>query len=78
LLRADELCALDEALARLTDLDARKAQVVELRFFGGLTVGETATVLGISSQSVLRDWKLARARLIEFPPRPGTLPLQIP
>ena len=61
--RAAELCALDDALNTLATLDARRAQVIELRFFGGLTVEETAEVLNISPQSVMRDWKLARAWL---------------
>ena len=61
--RAAELCALDDALTRLAEIDPRRAQVVELRFFGGLTVPETAEVLEISEQSVLRDWRLARAWL---------------
>jgi RNA polymerase sigma factor (TIGR02999 family) len=59
----DQICALDEAMHELTRIDPRRAQVVELRFFGGLTVEETAVVLGISPQSVLRDWKIARAWL---------------
>jgi RNA polymerase sigma factor (sigma-70 family) len=62
--RADELMALDEALDALAGFDARKAQVIELRFFGGLSVDETAEVLKISPQSVMRDWKLARAWLM--------------
>jgi DNA-directed RNA polymerase specialized sigma24 family protein len=45
-------------------VDARKARVIELRFFGGLSVEETAEVLQISAQSVMRDWKLARAWLV--------------
>jgi RNA polymerase sigma factor (TIGR02999 family) len=61
--RAIELCALDDALETLAHMDARRAQVIELRFFGGLTVEETAEVLKISPQSVMRDWKLARAWL---------------
>ena len=61
--RADDLVALDDALSRLTQLDPRQGQVIELRFFGGLTVEETAGVLNISPQSVMRDWKLARAWL---------------
>jgi RNA polymerase sigma-70 factor, ECF subfamily len=61
--RAVELCALDDALQVLGRMDPRRAQVVELRFFGGLTVEETAEVLAISPQSVMRDWKLARAWL---------------
>jgi RNA polymerase sigma factor (sigma-70 family) len=46
------------------ELDSRKAKVVELRFFGGLSVEETAEVLNISAQSVMRDWKMARAWLL--------------
>jgi RNA polymerase sigma factor (sigma-70 family) len=57
------LCALEDALNALSELDARRAQVVELRFFGGLTVEETAHVLHVSPQTVMRDWKLARAWL---------------
>ncbi len=59
--QASELVALDEALDTLAQTDARKAQVIELRFFGGLSVKETAEVLKISPQSVMRDWKLAKA-----------------
>jgi len=55
--------ALDAALNHLAELDPRKAKVIELRFFGGLSVEETAEVLTISPQSVMRDWKLARAWL---------------
>ncbi len=62
--RGSELVALDEALTALTEIDPRKAKVVELRFFGGLSVEETAEVLKISSQSVMRDWRLARAWLL--------------
>jgi RNA polymerase sigma-70 factor, ECF subfamily len=58
-----QLLALDDALERLSQFDARKAKVIELRFFGGLSVEETAEVLQISPQSVLRDWKLAKAWL---------------
>jgi RNA polymerase sigma-70 factor (ECF subfamily) len=54
---------LDHALNRLADLDLRQAQIVELRYFGGLTVDETAGVLGISSKTVKRDWSIARAWL---------------
>jgi RNA polymerase sigma factor (TIGR02999 family) len=61
--RAAELLALDDALSKLTQMDPRRGQVIELRFFGGLTVEETAGVLNISPQSVMRDWKLARAWL---------------
>jgi RNA polymerase sigma factor (TIGR02999 family) len=58
-----QVCALDEALDALARIDPRRAQVVELRFFGGLTVEETGDVLQISPQSVMRDWRLARAWL---------------
>jgi RNA polymerase sigma factor (TIGR02999 family) len=61
--QAGALCALDDALTSLTRLDARRAQVIELRFFGGLTVDETAQVLNVSPQTVMRDWSLARAWL---------------
>jgi RNA polymerase sigma factor (TIGR02999 family) len=61
--RAAELCALDDALNSLSRMDARRAQVIELRFFGGLTVEETADVLKTSPQTVMRDWKIARAWL---------------
>lgn len=62
--RAAALCALDDALSALERLDPRRAQVIELRFFGDLSVDETADVLGVSPQTVMRDWKLARAWLI--------------
>lgn len=58
-----QVCALDDALTALTRIDPRRAQVIELRFFGGLTVEETGHVLQISPQTVMRDWKLARAWL---------------
>jgi len=58
-----ELCALDAALMSLAQLDPRRAQVVEMRFFGGLTVEETAEALGVSPPTVMRDWRLARAWL---------------
>jgi RNA polymerase sigma factor (TIGR02999 family) len=61
--RATELSALDDALTSLSQMDPRRAQVIELRFFGGLTVEETAEVLKTSPQTVMRDWKLARAWL---------------
>jgi RNA polymerase sigma-70 factor (ECF subfamily) len=54
---------IDEALGRLALLDARKAQVVELRFFGGLSVDETAEVMKISPETVIRDWRFARVWL---------------
>ncbi len=62
-MRDDQMVKLDDALRALAKFDARKAQVVELRFFGGLSTEETAEVLKISVPSVLRDWKLARAWL---------------
>ena len=62
--RAEELIALDEALDKLSEVDARKAQVVELRFFSGLSVEETAAALDVSSRSVVRDWNLAKAWLM--------------
>jgi RNA polymerase sigma factor (TIGR02999 family) len=61
--RAEQLIDLDEALNRLKELDARQAQVVEYRFFGGLTHEEIAEVLGISVPTVQRDWRVARAWL---------------
>jgi len=60
---ASSLCALDDALEALAQLDRRRAYVVELRFFGGLSVEETADVLQVSPQTVMRDWRLARAWL---------------
>ena len=62
--RDREIAAIDEALEELAKFDPRKAKVVELRFFGGLSVEETAEVLKISGQSVMRDWKLAKAWLM--------------
>ena len=62
--RAAELIALDHALTSLAHLDARRARVIELRVFGGLTVEEAAGVLGLSPQSVKRDWSLAKAWLL--------------
>ncbi len=59
-----DLVAIDDALNRLAALDARKGQVVELRFFGGLSVKETAEVLKVSPETVLRDWKFAKVWLL--------------
>ena len=59
-----EILAVDEALKQLAAVDARKSEVVELRFFGGLTVEETATALRVSEETVMRDWKLAKAWLL--------------
>jgi RNA polymerase sigma factor (TIGR02999 family) len=61
---AADLIALDEALKALAAIDERKSRVVELRFFGGLSVEETAEVLKISPDTVLRDWKLAKVWLL--------------
>jgi RNA polymerase sigma factor (TIGR02999 family) len=58
------LVALDDALRVLTEQDPRLGQVVELRFFGGLNVEETAEVLGVSAATVMRDWKLAKVWLL--------------
>jgi RNA polymerase sigma factor (TIGR02999 family) len=59
-----DLVALDDALQALVRVDARKSQVIELRFFGGLSVEETAEALGVSVDTVMRDWKLGRAWLL--------------
>ena len=61
--REIEVLALDGALESLSKIDSRKARVVELRYFGGLSVEETADFLGISPETVKRDWKMARAWL---------------
>jgi len=61
--RAGELVALDEALTALSEFDGRKGRVVELKYFGGLSVEETAEVLQVSPVTVLRDWKMAKAWL---------------
>ena len=61
--KAEDLVALDEALCALSTFDERRSRVVELRFFGGLSVEETAAVLRISPETVMRDWKLARTWL---------------
>lgn len=58
-----DILALNEALVMLKELDARQAKIVELRFFGGLTLKETATVMEISTASVSREWEMARAWL---------------
>ena len=59
-----DLIALDQALERLAAFDARKVQVVELRFFAGLTVDETAAVLDVAPDTVARDWRMARTWLL--------------
>jgi RNA polymerase sigma factor (TIGR02999 family) len=61
--KSGDIAALDEALTALAELDQRKSRVVELRFFGGLSVEETADVLSVSPGTVRRDWTLARAWL---------------
>ncbi|HXW07733.1 MAG TPA: sigma-70 family RNA polymerase sigma factor [Vicinamibacterales bacterium] len=61
--RAREIVALDDALRRLSLVDPRKSRIVELRFFGGLTLDETAAVLKVSSRTILREWDLAKAWL---------------
>ena len=61
--KGHELVALDDALKALAGIDSRKCKVVELRFFGGLSVEETAEVLKVSPDTVLRDWRLAKAWL---------------
>ena len=61
--RAAELLAIDEALERLTAMDARKGRIVELRFYGGLTEEETAEVIGVSLPTAQREWRAAKAWL---------------
>jgi RNA polymerase sigma factor (TIGR02999 family) len=62
--RGADLVALDDALEALAQVDPRKSRVVELRFFGGLTVEETAEALKVSPETVLRDWRLAKVWLL--------------
>ena len=62
--RSLDFAVLDEALTGLSAIDERQGRLVELRFFGGLSIEETAEVLKISAQSVMRDWKTARAWLV--------------
>ncbi len=61
--RSDELIALDEALRELAEMDEQKSRIIELRYFGGLSVEETAAVLGISAVTVKRHWRMAKAWL---------------
>lgn len=69
--KARELVALDDALNALAEADPRKSRIVELRFFGGLSVKETAEVVKVSSDTVMRDWRIARAWLLtELTPQP--------
>jgi RNA polymerase sigma-70 factor (ECF subfamily) len=71
----DELLAVNEALDRLSVIDARQARIVELRYFGGLTEDETAEMLQISTRTVKRDWTVAKAWLhAELTRRAGDLP----
>jgi RNA polymerase sigma factor (TIGR02999 family) len=72
--RAEELISLDEALERLAAMDARQARVVEHRFFLGLTAEETAEALGISTPTVQRDWRSARAWLADALGDPSDAP----
>ena len=60
----EQVLAIDEVLARLAANDPRRSRVVELRYFGGMTVEETATALGVSAETVTRDWKVARLWLL--------------
>jgi RNA polymerase sigma factor (TIGR02999 family) len=64
--RAGELVALDEALNSLASVDPRKSRIVELRFFGGLNIEETAEVMDLSPATVQREWRAARAWLLRF------------
>jgi RNA polymerase sigma factor (TIGR02999 family) len=61
--RSEEILSLENALTKLTNLDPRQAQMVELRFFGGLSVAEVAQVMGMSTRSVEREWTMVRAWL---------------
>ena len=61
--RTDELLAVHESLSRLEKLDPRQARIVELRYFGGLTMDETAEVLGVAPRTVTREWNIAKAWL---------------
>jgi RNA polymerase sigma factor (TIGR02999 family) len=61
--RTDELLAVHESLSRLEKLDARQGRIIELRYFGGLSIEEAAHVLGVSAKTVTRDWNIAKAWL---------------
>ena len=69
--RGIEILALDQALEALSKIDGRKGRVVELRYFGGLSIEETAEVLGVSTITVNRDWRLARTWLVREMKRRG-------
>jgi RNA polymerase sigma factor (TIGR02999 family) len=62
-MRASEIVALDEALAGLEQIDLRQSRIVELRFFGGLTIRETAEVMDLSTATIKSEWRIARAWL---------------
>jgi RNA polymerase sigma factor (TIGR02999 family) len=66
-----DLLALDEALRSLSELDARQAKIVELRFFGGLTLDEIAAIFGVSERTVKREWQKARTFLYHALSSPG-------
>jgi len=66
-----DLVALDDALQVLAEVDVRKSQVVEMRFFGGLSVEETASALHVSPETVMRDWRMAKAWLLRELRRDG-------
>lgn len=74
--RLEQILALDEALDALTSQDPRKARLVELRFFGGLSIEETAAALAVSPQTVLRDWSIAKAWLTRWMTHAGTNPAE--
>lgn len=75
--RGVEVLALDDALDALARIDRRKSRVVELRYFGGLSLEETAQALGVSLDTVKRDWRMARAWLLaELPPKRRKTPSQ--
>jgi RNA polymerase sigma factor (TIGR02999 family) len=75
--RGVEVVALDDALASLAKIDPRKGRVVELRFFGGLSVEETAEALGVSAQTVMRDWNIAKVWLLRELSAAGGAPSQL-
>lgn len=62
--RQTDIVALDDALRTLSDIDPRKGRVIEMRFFGGLSIKEVAEVLNVSQETVLRDWRLAKVWLL--------------
>ena len=70
--QAEELVALDQALRALEAVDPRESQVVELRYFGGLSVDEAAEVLEVAPITVMRDWKLAKTWILQSPQRGKT------